>query len=92
MLNIGLTKLKLDDAVGGEETSLGDGAKEDQTAKEVRKSLITTLRNKFEAGPVKEETPNGVKSEVKVDEDVKTEVGSTPVKVARAAGLKEEVK
>jgi SWI/SNF-related matrix-associated actin-dependent regulator 1 of chromatin subfamily A len=92
MLNIGLTKLKLDHAVGGEETSLGDGAKEDQTAKEVRKSLITTLRNKFEAGPVKGETSNAIKSEVKVDEDVKTEVGSTPVKVARAAGLKEEVK
>jgi SWI/SNF-related matrix-associated actin-dependent regulator 1 of chromatin subfamily A len=56
MLNIGLTKLKLDDAVGGEEVTLdaGEGAagpgKDDKTAKEVRKSLLTTLRHKFEAG------------------------------------------
>jgi SWI/SNF-related matrix-associated actin-dependent regulator 1 of chromatin subfamily A len=45
MLNIGMTKLQLDDAVGGDER---DG--EDNTAKEVKKSLLTTLRNKFEAG------------------------------------------
>jgi len=53
MLNIGATKLQLDDAVGGEEITL-DGeagpAKEDMVAKEVRKSLLTTLRNKFDAG------------------------------------------
>jgi len=56
MLNIGITKLQLDDAVGGEEVTLdaGEGAagpgKDDKTAKEVRKSLLTTLRHKFEAG------------------------------------------
>ena len=53
MLNIGLTKLQLDDAVGGEEITLdgeSSNGKDDQTAKEVRKSLLSTLRNKFEAG------------------------------------------
>jgi len=89
MLNIGLTKLKLDDAVGGEGASLEDTGKEDQTAKEVRKSLITTLRNKFENGPVKTE----VKGEAEAEEEVKEEeVGKTPVKIARAAGVKNEVK
>lgn len=56
MLNIGMTKLQLDDAVGGEEITLdGEINKDDHTAKEVKKSLLTTLRNKFEAdtGPVK---------------------------------------
>ena len=67
MLAIGQTKLKLDDAVGGEEIALGDadGSKDDQTAKEVRTSLITSLRNKFDhvaqpldtsAGSVEEES------------------------------------
>ena len=56
MFAIGSTKLQLDDAVGGEETSLEiDGGaaaqKEDKTAKEMRKSLLSTLRNKFEAVP-----------------------------------------
>ncbi len=55
MLAIGDTKLQLDDAVGGEEVTLdgeagGAAQKEDKTAKEVRKSLLTTLRNKFDAG------------------------------------------
>lgn len=88
MLNIGLTKLKLDDAVGGEGASLEDTAKEDQTAKEVRKSLITTLRNKFENGPVKSEVKDEMPDAIKEEE----EVGKTPVKIARAAGIKEEVK
>jgi len=76
-----MTKLQLDDAVGGEEVSLevdgGAGAqKDDKTAKEVRKSLLTTLRNKFEAGPAVEEP---IKEE---SEDVKEEM--TPAKkVAR---------
>jgi len=87
MLNIGLTKLKLDDAVGGEGASLEDTGKEDQTAKEVRKSLITTLRNKFENGPVKPELKGEAEEEVKEEE-----VGKTPVKIARAAGVKQEVK
>lgn len=63
MLNIGATKLKLDDAVGGGEDSTAltaaggaptlngeAGQKDDQTAKEMKKSLLTTLRNKFVAG------------------------------------------
>lgn len=87
-MNIGLTKLKLDDAVGGEGASLEDTGKEDQTAKEVRKSLITTLRNKFENGPVKSEVKNEVEEDIKEEQ----EVGKTPVKIARAAGVKEEVK
>ena len=87
MLNIGLTKLKLDDAVGGEGVSLEDTGKEDQTAKEVRKSLITTLRNKFENGPVKTEVKGEAEDEVKEEE-----VGKTPVKIARAAGVKDDVK
>jgi SWI/SNF-related matrix-associated actin-dependent regulator 1 of chromatin subfamily A len=87
MLNIGLTKLKLDDAVGGEGASLEDTGKEDQTAKEVRKSLITTLRNKFENGPVKMEVKGEAEEEVKEEE-----VGKTPVKIARAAGVKQEAK
>ncbi|WVO18027.1 hypothetical protein L204_105725 [Cryptococcus depauperatus] len=52
MLEIGLTKLQLDDMVGGEEVSLDgtDGAgADDKTAKETRKSLLTHLRTKFEA-------------------------------------------
>ncbi|WWD16642.1 hypothetical protein CI109_101072 [Kwoniella shandongensis] len=52
MLAIGMTKLQLDDAVGGEEITLdgqdGSGA-DDKTAKETRRSLLTTLRNKFVA-------------------------------------------
>lgn len=89
MLNIGLTKLKLDDAVGGQEATLGmESAKDDQTAKEVRKSLLTTLRNKFEAGPVKKE--ESIEEVAEGDEDVKT-VSQTPVKVARPAGKKEEL-
>jgi SWI/SNF-related matrix-associated actin-dependent regulator 1 of chromatin subfamily A len=87
MLNIGLTKLKLDDAVGGEGASLEDTGKEDQTAKEVRKSLITTLRNKFENGPVKMEVKGEVDADIKEEE-----VGKNPVKIVRAAGVKQEVK
>ncbi|XAO26964.1 hypothetical protein I312_105805 [Cryptococcus bacillisporus CA1280] len=50
MLEIGLTKLQLDDMVGGEEITLDgtDGAgADDKTAKETRKSLLTQLRTKF---------------------------------------------
>jgi SWI/SNF-related matrix-associated actin-dependent regulator 1 of chromatin subfamily A len=63
MLNIGMTKLRLDDAVGGGEESTAPttaggaptlsgeaGQKDDQTAKEMKKSLLTTLRNKFVEG------------------------------------------
>lgn len=73
MLSIGLTKLQLDDAVGGQESTLdGEGSKEDRTAKEMRKSLLTTLRSRFEAGKegatlpglegVKEEKENGAEA------------------------------
>ncbi|OCF30483.1 hypothetical protein I316_07865 [Kwoniella heveanensis BCC8398] len=52
MLAIGMTKLQLDDAVGGEEIALDgtdNAGQDDKTAKEARRSLLTTLRNKFEA-------------------------------------------
>ena len=56
MLTIGEHKLRLDDAVGGDEIALdstaGEG-KDDKTAKEMRKSLLTTLRNKFDSAPSK---------------------------------------
>jgi SWI/SNF-related matrix-associated actin-dependent regulator 1 of chromatin subfamily A len=95
MLNIGMTKLQLDDAVGGEEITLDGegGSKDDKTAKEVRKSLLTKLRTKFEAGDANR--PDSILEEptYKDEEDSsddKAGVGATPVKVARAAGLKEE--
>lgn len=92
MLAIGLTKLQLDDAVGGEEITLdgeagGAAQKDDKTAKEVRKSLLTTLRNKFDAGAVKTELAD-VQEEtlVEKEEKVKAEELATPVKkVARSA-------
>lgn len=73
MLNIGMTKLQLDDAVGGDEAAAGDG-KEDTAAKEVRKSLLTTLRNKFEAGDVMEEIKEDPESEMQVKTEGKKEV------------------
>ena len=97
MLNIGMTKLQLDDAVGGEEITLDGegGSKDDKTAKEVRKSLLTKLRTKFEAGDANR--PDSIPEEPTLknegDEEMKDEktgVGATPVKVARAAGKKEE--
>lgn len=89
MFAIGSTKLQLDDAVGGEETSLEiDGgaaaaAKEDKTAKEMRKSLLSTLRNKFEAAPG---SADAIK-EVEEDESaVELKAAPTPAKkVARGA-------
>lgn len=98
MLNIGMTKLQLDDAVGGEEITLDGeaGSKEDNTAKEVRKSLLTTLRNKFDAGAVKGESIPGIPEGA--EDGIKEEDGSealpetqTPIKIARAARKKEEV-
>jgi SWI/SNF-related matrix-associated actin-dependent regulator 1 of chromatin subfamily A len=100
MLNIGLTKLQLDDAVGGEEITLDGeaGSKEDNTAKEVRKSLLTTLRNKFVEEPksaldgIKEEGSDGVKKEEGDGNDGSAgmDVVETPVKIARGAGKKDE--
>jgi SWI/SNF-related matrix-associated actin-dependent regulator 1 of chromatin subfamily A len=67
MLAIGLTKLQLDDAVGGEATLDGEGGT-DETAKEVRKSLLSTLRNKFEAeGDVKAEEDREVTPKTEVE-------------------------
>ncbi|EIW68885.1 hypothetical protein TREMEDRAFT_31047, partial [Tremella mesenterica DSM 1558] len=85
MLLIGQTKLQLDDAVGGEELTIDPGAnQDDKTAKEVRKSLLTTLRNKFEAvsgptelGDVREETP------IKDGFEVQDAEGTPTVKRAR---------
>lgn len=77
MFAIGMTKLQLDDAVGGEEVSLevdGGAPKDDKTAKEVRKSLLTTLRNKFEAAP-----GDAIKEEVEIE----TEEMTPAKKVAR---------
>jgi len=81
MLSIGQHKLQLDDAVGGDEIALdgdvGPGAqKDDKTAKEMKKSLLTTLRNKFHAGNGEEAKlePNG--KEVASQED---EESSSPV-------------
>ena len=74
MLAIGVTKLQLDDAVGGEAiVDGGQGGQDDKTAKEVRKSLLTTLRNKFDGGPGGEATAmEAIKEE--------TEAQATPVK------------
>ena len=78
MLAIGVTKLQLDDAVGGEEVAAeadaaGPNSKDDKTAREVKKSLLTTLRNKFEAKDENGEAkPESIKVEHR-DEDVKEE-------------------
>lgn len=54
ILSIGLTKLQLDDMVGGDTAETNDAVAEggiagdDKTAKDVKKSLLTTLRHKFE--------------------------------------------
>jgi SWI/SNF-related matrix-associated actin-dependent regulator 1 of chromatin subfamily A len=103
MLNIGLTKLQLDDAVGGEEVTLdgGEGSagpgRDDKTAKEVRKSLLTTLRHKFEAGgedqkmvTLAEETENRESTKAEVP-DVKVD-GRSVVKKKARAGASQPVK
>lgn len=86
MLNIGLTKLQLDDAVGGEEITLdgeANNGKDDQTAKEARKSLLTTLRNKFEAGGAK-----AVDVESEEEPGLKEEPAeATPTKKKARAGI-----
>ncbi|ORX36499.1 SNF2 family N-terminal domain-domain-containing protein [Kockovaella imperatae] len=90
MLAIGATKLKLDDAVGGEEVTLdseaaGPGQKDDKTAKEVKKSLLTTLRNKFEAktetddkGNEELAPANGDEASLGEQNDVEMEEAETP--------------
>jgi len=91
MFAIGMTKLQLDDAVGGEEVTLevdGTGQKDDKTAKEVRKSLLTTLRNKFEAAPAGEVAVEEVKTEEeapekKVARGTQGQANATPTKRSR---------
>ena len=86
MLSIGETKLRLDDAVGGDEIALDstDGAgKDDQTAKEVRRSLLTTLRNKFDAAP--EAEANGHKAE-----EGAVAVEETPTKRVARGSLRDD--
>lgn len=95
MLAIGASKLKLDDAVGGEEITLdgeagGAAQQDDKTAKEVRKSLLTTLRNKFESGV------GGKMEEVKEEDgdvEVKevTDEKATPLKKARGVTASQAV-
>ena len=102
MLAIGATKLKLDDAVGGDEIMLdgevgGPAQTEDKTAKEVKKSLLTTLRNKFEskdhkgadagingsAEELKENGDGNVGSDDKGDEERDVTMETPERKVAR---------
>ena len=93
MLAIGETKLQLDDAVGGDEITFdgeaaGPGQKDDKTAKEVRRSLLTTLRNKFEAGKGDKADQGGtgptMLEDVKEDGEVK-EANTPARKKARGA-------
>ncbi|KAK8861446.1 hypothetical protein IAR55_002265 [Kwoniella newhampshirensis] len=84
MLAIGMTKLQLDDAVGGEEITLDgqdNSGSDDKTAKEARRSLLTTLRNKFVA--VEGDAMEGIKEE-KEEGEAKPVPGS--VKKARGKG------
>ncbi|EJT46430.1 chromosome organization and biogenesis -related protein [Trichosporon asahii var. asahii CBS 2479] len=86
---IGQTKLQLDDMVGGDGVATGAGtpatdASEDKTAAEVKKSLLKTLRTKFEAegdAAGAEGTP-----EVEMDEDVVKQNVLVPVLPASSAG------
>lgn len=86
ILSIGLTKLQLDDMVGGEDAGSGaatpGGAGDDKTAKELKKSLLTTLRKKFEdQGDVKADEDAQA-----IDEDtVMEEMTATQVKKARGS-------
>ncbi|KAL7419695.1 DNA-dependent ATPase fun30 [Cryptotrichosporon argae] len=98
ILAIGQTKLQLDDAVGGEGDETGAGAtldvdagtgaaaKDDRTAKEVKKSLLTTLRHKFEAGGDGMQEADG-----RIDVEDEPEIEETPGK-KRARGVKEGVR
>ena len=84
MLAIGETKLQLDDAVGGDEITLdgeiaGPAQKDDKMAKEMKKSLLTTLRNRFDGHGV---TANG-HSNNKTNGDG-TAAKDEPVKAERA--------
>lgn len=97
MLNIGITKLQLDDAVGGEEIALDGEAgagKDDKTAKEMRKSLLTTLRNKFDlGGPAQGSSMEDIKEEemaVGDKKEVKKARGSIAVKEDESLEVKGE--
>ena len=91
ILSIGVTKLQLDDMVGGTDTPEsgsiveGGAADDEKTAKEMKKSLLTTLRKKFEA--------EGDAAKDDDDEAAKAE-DDTPLPssqgVKRAQGVKRE--
>ncbi|KAL1410352.1 DNA-dependent ATPase fun30 [Vanrija albida] len=86
ILSIGLTKLQLDDMVGGEGSGAatpGDGGGgDDKTAKEMKKSLLTTLRKKFED----QGDSKAAEDAQAVDEDtVMEEMTATQVKKARGS-------
>jgi SWI/SNF-related matrix-associated actin-dependent regulator 1 of chromatin subfamily A len=93
ILSIGATKLQLDDMVGGEGgspsgTGAGtpaDGEGDDATAKELKKSLLTTLRKKFE-----EEGDSKADADMVANaEDEETPLPSSQG-VRRAQGVKRE--
>lgn len=67
-----MTKLQLDDMVGGEEN-------DEATAQQVKKSLLTTLRSKFEA------KDTGVEEE---EDDIEITGESAGTQVKRARGVK----
>jgi SWI/SNF-related matrix-associated actin-dependent regulator 1 of chromatin subfamily A len=70
ILSIGMTKLQLDDKIAADE-----GGNDEQTAKEVKKSLLTTLKSKFQDDG--EDEP--------MEEEAEEELPSTQVKRARGA-------
>jgi SWI/SNF-related matrix-associated actin-dependent regulator 1 of chromatin subfamily A len=94
MLSIGMTKLQLDDAVGGEEAALdGEANSDDKTAKEMRKSLLTTLRHKFEADGGDKAKLEEVKEEEESKEPgaAETGTGRTPKKARGSIAVKDEM-
>jgi hypothetical protein len=76
MFKIGETKLLLDDAVGGEAAAEGEEGQPDKTATEVKKSLLKTLRNKFET---EEDEKVRQASPVKGDSTVAKDLGENGV-------------
>ncbi|TXT10931.1 hypothetical protein VHUM_01682 [Vanrija humicola] len=77
ILSIGMTKLQLDDMV-----ATPGGAGDDKTAKEMKKSLLTTLRKKFED----QGDSKAAEDAQAVDEDtVMEEMTATQVKKARGS-------
>lgn len=93
ILSIGVTKLQLDDMVGGETPDSNDAvveggvADDEKTAKEMRKSLLTTLRRKFED----EGDSKAVDDRAALDEEEDIDITpSASQGVKRAQGVKRE--